>query len=194
MVLNPSFESDVLGPGGIDVTPTDWDTSPGGGDGVFSPLSFQYPNGAVPDGVNVAYANESGNRVRQMLAEVLEPHTTYTLTVDIGRRLDESYVGYIIQLRANGDVLAEDNSSQSPAPGQFVTASASFTTDSSPAQLGEPLDIWLLSLGTQVNFDNVRLEKTSTVVNVADVPALHPLAMLSLVSLLLLVALRHLRR
>ncbi len=121
-------------------------------------MATNYPDGAAPDGENVAYANLPGNHVNQTLAAVLEADLSYVLEVEVGNRLDIPFVGYRVQLRAGGVVLAEDNSSQSPAPGEFVASIVTYTAISTDPQLGEALEIWLLSTGIQANFDNVRLE------------------------------------
>lgn len=159
-VDNPSFEADVLGEGGISPTIMDWNTSLGGGDGAFNPTGAQYPPGAIPDGQNVAYANSPGNHVDQALSASLQANSTYTLEVEIGNRLDDPFAGYIVQLQAGGVVLAEDNSSQTPGTGEFVTSTVSFTTEASHPQLGQPLEIWLSAPGVQANFDDVRLNRT----------------------------------
>jgi HpiC1 cyclase len=159
-VANPGFEADVLPPGGISYTIIDWDTSPGGGDGAFRPGADAYPGG-VPEGQNVAYANLPGNRVRQVLTTLLEPNTTYRLQVEIGRRDQHPFAGYIVQLRAGGLVLAEDDSSLLPAPGTFMTSTVQYTSGASDPQLGTPLEIYLTAPGVQANFDDERLSATS---------------------------------
>ncbi|MCP3959178.1 MAG: hypothetical protein GY719_15115 [bacterium] len=162
---NPSFEADALCEGCNAISITGWATSPGGGDGVFNPTAAQYPGGVVPDGENVAYVNLSGNSVRQILTAVLEADRRYTLRVEVGNRLDEAFAGYRVQLRAGGVVLAEDNSSLTPAPGEFVTSTVTYDATAFDPQLGQPLEIWLLSPGVQANFDQVRLERKISVAN-----------------------------
>ncbi len=168
---NPSFEADLLCDGCLSHTITDWGTSPGGGDGVLNPTTSQYPAGVIPDGDNIAYVNLPGNSVRQILLEVLEADRTYTLEVEVGHRLDESFAGYQVQLRAGGDVLAEDDSTLSPAPGEFLTATIIYESTLEDPQLDQPLEIWLLSPGVQANYDNVRLDKR---VAVEKVPVKNP--------------------
>ncbi len=162
-VNNPSFETDLLCDGCNASSITDWDTSAGGGDGILNPSAAQYPGGTAPDGENVAYVNLTGNSVSQVLSAVLEEGRCYTLEVEVGNRLDESFAGYRIQLRAGGVVLAEDNSSQAPAPGEFVTASVTYNSLPADPQLGQPLEIWLLSPGVQANFDQVCLQVTTPI-------------------------------
>jgi hypothetical protein len=156
-IVNPGFEADVLGEGGIANTITGWDTSAGGGDGAFNPTAANYPGGAAPEGQNVAYANLSGNRVRQVLSAALEAETTYTLRVEVGRRLDHGFPGYFVQLLAGGVLLAQDDSLV-PAAGTFLTSTVTFHAPAEHAQLGQPLEVKLLAKGVQANFDDVRLE------------------------------------
>ena len=155
-IVNPGFEADVLPPGGILNTISGWLATSGGGDGVFHPTAAQYPSG-VPEGVNIAYVNLSGNFVRQVLAEALQANTSYRLEVAVGRRMDEAFAGYRVQLLAGGVLLAEDNSSLTPAPGQFLVSTVNYTAGASDPQLGRPLEIALRSPGVQANFDDVRL-------------------------------------
>lgn len=155
-IVNPSFEVDPLAPGADQPTITGWDTTAGGGDGIFRPTLSDYPGGA-PDGLNVAYVNLSGNRVRQVLTTTLEAGTRYVLEVEVGWNNNDPFVGYLVQLRAGGDILAEDDSTQSPVQGTFVTSTVELIVDHGHPQLGEPLEIWLLSPGIQANFDDVRL-------------------------------------
>lgn len=155
-VVNPSFEADALSPGEDAPSITGWLATAGGGDGVFRPTASQYPGG-VPDGVNVAYVNNPGNFVRQVLGTPLASNTRYVLTVEVGWRADEAFAGYTVQLRAGGEVLAEDPSTQSPAQGTFVTSTVEAVVGAAHPQLGEPLEIHLLAPGVQANFDDVRL-------------------------------------
>jgi hypothetical protein len=124
---------------------------------VLNPTAAQYPGG-VPDGENVAFGNLVGNHIDQTLSVNLEAQMIYTLTVEIGRRADETFGGYRVQLRAGGELLAEDNSSQVPSAGVFVTSTVVYTSTEADTQLGLPLEIRLLPLGVQANFDVVRLE------------------------------------
>jgi hypothetical protein len=156
-IENPSFEADALAPGGIKLTITDWDTSPGGGDGVYRPPASDYPAG-IPDGQNVAYTNGPGNRVRQVLTTLLAPDTTYTLKVEVGWNEHDPFAGYVVQLRAGGVVLAEDDSSQSPAQGTFVTSTVQYTAGAGDPHLGDALTVYLTSPGIQANFDDIRLD------------------------------------
>lgn len=160
-VTNADFEADQLPfPGADQPTITGWDTSPGGGDGIFRPTAGDYPGG-IPSGENVAYVNLPGNRVAQVLTTVLEANTRYVLEVEVGWNENDPFAGYVVQLRAGGVVLAQDASSQTPAQGSFVTSTVVFTAGLGHPQLGQPLEIRLLAPGVQANFDDVRLTATA---------------------------------
>ena len=161
-IVNPSFEVNVLSDG-------TWNT----GDiygwtvlgntssaGVYRPTNTQFSSG-IPDGVNVAWSNSSGSMISQQLSRPLAEGVTYTLEVDVGGRADLTSYGsgqeYSVQLLAGGELLAEENS-WVPYDGTFTTAMLVYEAPAEHDQLGEDLEIRLLAGGTQVNFDNVRLE------------------------------------
>lgn len=157
-IVNPDFEADPLpAPGANQPTITGWDTSPGGGDGIFRPTLSDYPDG-IPSGENVAYANGPGNSVRQVLGAVYTPNTTYVLKVSVGWNGNDPFVGYNVALRVDvTTVLAQDSSSKSPTQGDWVTSIVQYTTGDTGAELGQPIEIWLTTPGIQANFDNVEL-------------------------------------
>ncbi len=157
-VVNPSFEADTLSDGGISNSIIGWQTTSGGGDGVFNPSAAQYPDG-IPDGVNVAYVNLPGNFVSQTVTDVLEAGRIYTLRVQVGRKVGESFAGYRVQLRTAGDtILAEDDSTQTPAAGEFVPVTVTYRAEAGDPELGEQLKIYLTAPGVQANFDDVHLD------------------------------------
>jgi len=157
-VVNPSFEADALGDGSISHTITGWQTTSGGGDGVFNPSAAQYPDG-LPDGTNVAYTNLPGNFVSQTVTDVVEAGRIYTLRVQVGRKVGESFAGYRVQLRTADDtILAEDDSTQTPAAGEFVPVTVTYRAEAGDPELGEQLKIYLAAPGVQANFDDVHLD------------------------------------
>lgn len=163
-ITNPGFDADALAsPGDDQPTITGWDTTAGGGDGIFRPTVSDYPGG-IPSGQNVAYVNLPGNRVHQVLTTPLEPLTTYVLEVEIGWNNNDPFAGYIVQLRAGGVLLAEDDSSRTPAQGTFLTSTVRYTSGADHPQLGQPLEVRLLSPGIQANFDDVRLSAVAATV------------------------------
>ncbi|MCC7349269.1 MAG: hypothetical protein IT446_01750, partial [Phycisphaerales bacterium] len=168
-VLNPGFEDPVLTDGNYTVNSiADWTTSisnSGTGVGVFNPTTSYYTNQA-PQGSNIAYAYNAGgtSSISQVLSQNLEANTAYTLSVDVGRRLDMNAHPYRVQLLAGGSVLAEDNNSLNLSSGGWATSVVHFTAPAGHAKLGSPLEIRLLAdpvspvSDKQVNFDNVRLD------------------------------------
>ena len=66
---------------------------------------------------------------------MLEANTTYTLMVDVGKRLDFPLSSYSAELLAGGVTLAT-SSSLNPAAGTFLTDTIFFESGPNPAQLG----------------------------------------------------------
>ena len=134
------------------------------GPGQLSPFgkaALQALKVPAPEGDNVAYVNLTGNRVRQVLAEPLEAETFYLLEVEVGDRLDDPFAGYRVQLLAGGVLLAESSSPTPPNDG-FVTSTVEYLASPTDPLIGQPLEIKLLSLGVQANFDDVRLKAIPT--------------------------------
>jgi hypothetical protein len=164
-VENYSFEEDLLG----DLATTEhaikhWQGSIGTW-GVYNPTDPQFADaadngprvGRLPPpaaGKNVAYIN--AGCIYQAVGH-LAPHTRYTLTVALGKRLDIAGGDPVLQLIAGdspeGKVLAELRPT-CPASGTFEDVSLSFTTDQHAQGL---LTIVLCSGFVQAVFDNVRL-------------------------------------
>ena len=152
------------------------------GVGLYNPLVTTSP-GAAPEGNNIAYIYlptyapdlvQIGSGVAglsQILSSTLAANTLYTLKVDIGNiDFDTSPVdysgfpGYEVQLVAGGNVLATENA-LNPADGTFATSVLSFLAPANSSNLGDALEIRLINRnaapGTEVLFDNVRLDATS---------------------------------
>jgi hypothetical protein len=109
----------------------------------------------VPDGKTVAYSN--GATLSQTLNGSLAPNTTYTLSVDVGHRLDgtDGYpTGYTIELLAGGVVIDSISGFSASIPkGAFQEVGFSYTSDAAPPS-GD-LGIALISGGIQSDFDDV---------------------------------------
>jgi hypothetical protein len=103
----------------------------------------------------VAYSN--GGTISQVLTSTLQASSTYTLSVDVGHRLDVAAMSYTIELVAGGVVLnsATGNVASIPA-GSVATVSVSYTSPGAVA-VDQPLEIRLISDGSQIDFDNVTL-------------------------------------
>jgi hypothetical protein len=129
--------------------------------GQFQPSSsyFSLP---VPDGNIVAYINNGS--ISQTLGVFVLPDSTYTLSVDVGRRFDFTGVNYSLSLLDGSSVLGtctQSGSNASIAAGTFADIALTCTTGASvPAGL---LGIQLTGSGTQVDFDNVQLSVASAV-------------------------------
>jgi hypothetical protein len=101
------------------------------------------------------------------------PNATYTLSVDVGRRVDVSGVNYSLNLLDGSNILGsctQSGSNASIAAGTFTDVTLTCTTGSSvPAGL---LGIELTGNGRQVNFDNVQLNVTTGAVSTPEPGAL----------------------
>ncbi len=188
-ILNPSFEQPVTPPDSFivgAVAPTGW-TSFGTLNmntrvvGVVNPNSTILYVEPVPDGDNVGvtfFQNFSGDEagMQQTLAATLQLSTEYTLTVEIGNMASapppndfdfDGFPGYRVELLAGGVVIASDENTLLPGEGRFLTSTVQVTTGVSHPQAGQALGIRLTNLdaapGTEVNFDDVRLDATAFV-------------------------------
>jgi hypothetical protein len=164
-VLNPSFEitnalnipCGIPNPGvcAFNLGPIpDWTLT--GQGGSWRPTSVFY-NLPVPDGSIVAYSN--GGTISQTLSATLSPETTYTLSVDVGHRLDGFATNYTIALFAGNTLLNSFSDSNGVIPlGDFAAESFSYTSGS--VVPSGNLGIVLTSTGVQTDFDNVQLSAT----------------------------------
>ncbi len=144
--------------------------------GVRNPLPAYY-GGNAPEGQNIGWAEAAGTGTgahdgfAQVLAETLQPSTTYTLTVEVGHPHSASFDGYPfggyrVQLLAggtphnvesteraiaitDGTVIAEEiGDSLSIAEDTFATVTVTHTTGASAAadpNVGEVIQIRLLA-------------------------------------------------
>lgn len=152
------------------------------GFGTFSPWNGVYP-GPFPEGVSVAYTNTDGGTLSQVLADALTVGS-YSLRVELGRRLDLAFPGYRIQLFAGGFLLAQDDNTLVPPAGTWMTSTVNFTALSTDARLGLALQIQIVGLGgIQPNFDDVRLDFTAAASAVPEPSTLALGAMGSLLGL-----------
>jgi hypothetical protein len=137
------------------------------GAGVFNPTVDQVL--VVPEGQQIAYSNNGG--LNQFLAAVVTADTKYTLSVDVGMRLDlpappaDGFVGLLAGTGLSESEFVELASSSVTLvnPGAFQKVTVIYTASSSDPALGLPL---IISLGggasNQVLFDNVRLDASPT--------------------------------
>jgi len=165
-VLNPSFELDVLSPGGYtsgNGTVTDWSsTTTGFGNGIqyFTTDNFDSasPLPAPADGNQALYIF-AGDVYQDVGA--LQSNTTYTLTLALGSRLDQPGNGIFELINGidnTGTVLAV-SPTITPTAGTFELETLTYSTGS---DVSGDLTIDLESGGTgQAIFDNIQLTAQS---------------------------------
>ena len=140
----------------------DWTPSVNASAGSFQPGSSTTYFSTLADGNIVAYINNGS--ISQTLGVSVLPDSTYTLSVDVGRRFDFAGVNYSLSLLDGSNVLGtctQSGSNASIAAGTFADITLTCTTGASvPAGL---LGIELTGSGTQVDFDNVHLSVESAV-------------------------------
>jgi hypothetical protein len=183
-VPNFSFESQSVGDGAYIIRPvTDWTDTGGPNDsyGVQNPMDAQYtgtttgtlgnPLGTIPggDGVQFLFVRKSSTASPETaLATVPAANLIYTLTVAAGLRPDNNPMDSgTIGLTLDGFIVASTAISTTPAPaGTFEDYTVQYTTTA--GDIGKSLSIFLQDSGSggssdnQVNFDNVRLDASST--------------------------------
>ncbi len=173
-ITNPSFENPALacaaGPtcfGALGAVPG-WVVNPAGGVAVvFKPAIGGQVN-SIPDGVQVlADGFGTGADVSQDTGVAIVPGMTYTLTVDVGRRLDNLPLSmYTVALKAGATTLVSDSNGLAPGPGNFLLDVLTYT-----AQAGDTgnlvVDLFatgsasaLAVVNAQTLFDNVGLDGT----------------------------------
>jgi len=142
-----------------------WST-PAGGFGSFAPTSTFF-NLPLPDGSIVAYTN--GGTLEQTLAGIsLLPNSVYTLSVDVGRRLDRGGINYSLNLMDGTSVFCTSgsNSNGSITAGTFQDITLTCATGATVP--GGLLGIELIGDGNQIDFDNVRLDVTTSTVSTPE--------------------------
>lgn len=162
-ILNPQFDGDLLGCAAgsncAQLQLTGWLCGPNTGVAKFS--TVQYP-AAPPEGLYMAYIGDAGatGSILQTLGVDLQANTLYTLRLDVGARADYPFTGYLTALLAGNVTLASRNAA-TPVGGSFVTDVVLYKSGANPAQLGQPLQILLKSVGTgQVDVASVSLTAT----------------------------------
>lgn len=168
-LVNPGFENPILADGSSTDTLPGWlpignVVLPAAWNPNVTYYAFDPPEGQNIGDVYLSPAYSGFSQVLQRAEGQFQADTTYALKVRVGRNLVDSYDGYIIQLLANGAVIAQDDNSTVPAAGSFVTASFNYLYNASLHShlVGFPLEIRLLSKGLaggvgDVNFDDVQL-------------------------------------
>ena len=150
-----------------------------GATGSFEPSSA-YFNLPLPDGSILGYIN--GGSISQTLTGIsLQPNSIYTLSVDVGHRLDGDVTSFSVSLDAGSGFSCTTSGSNSSAPlGGFIDLILTCPTGGSvPSDF---LKIVLTGENNQVNFDNVQLNVVSTPEPSALVLMLSGLSLVGLLS------------
>ena len=199
-INNPGFETDTVATNCFDVSmvPTGWTLYDptgiyNGGSNSVGTLNTQ-PGGphfidGAPEGDHVALTFLQGTMgagplgITQILSDVLELNTIYTLSVQVGDIASgqgpppcdvfgffhlDGFPGYRVQLLAGGIVIAEDDNSLAAVldDGLFALSTIQIAIGDSHPQAGQPLEIRLINLsmidspqdpGIEVDFDAVVL-------------------------------------
>lgn len=186
-IADNSFENQPT----INVLPDAWDSYNPDGISVFygtyppsDASDFYNPGGSVnvpPNGSQVGYVFLNRDfglgavGFEQTLSSTLTANSTYNLSVAVGNLQSalsprsnnffdyQGFPGYIVQLLAGGEVIAEDINSISIAEGAFAEVSLSLSVgdslsvNSSPNLIGRALGIRLLNQNTDLsaNFGNL---------------------------------------
>jgi hypothetical protein len=131
----------------------DWTLS-GVGAGSWQPGSNNvYFNQPLPDGPTVAYVNGT---LSQDLDVTLLPNTEYTVTVDVGDRLDGYRGGWSIALDAGTMQMCESSGqTTSITVGTFAQETCSFITGSSVPSGDLSVILGGSGNGANATFDNV---------------------------------------
>ena len=164
-ILNPQFNRDSLpcSPGsncnsyGI----TGWITGPQ--TYVLKASTTQFPSAPVT-GLYVAVMGNgtSSGSILQTVGATVQANTTYNLSVEVGARADEVFTGYELMLMA-GNVTLISGDRATPVGGEFVTEKLVYQSGATPAQLGQPLQILIMSKGNgQTAIANVGLSYVPT--------------------------------
>eukprot|EP01083_Nonionella_stella_P081757 225405_1 len=169
--------------------------NPQDGDAMNDPIYGSSP----PEGNAVSWIVPSDDEgdgecgIQQTLSATLTPNTIYTLTAKVGNPGNNrwstneyferlGWTGYIMQLLAGDEVLAQDDNSIYVDDYHWATTSVQFTTTSSNPQLGNALKIRLLQknhlkTGAWILFfDDVRLDASPNTVHPSTTPTTNPTA------------------
>ena len=142
-------------------------SSPAGGFGSFAP-TFAYFSLPLPDGSIVAYTNGGGPLSQTLAGISLLPNSFYTLSVDVGRRLDVIAANYSLNLLDGSSVFCTSGSNSNGSITAGTFADITLTCATGATVPGGFLGIELTGDGRQINFDNVQLDVTTSTVSTPE--------------------------
>ena len=182
-ITNAGFELPVLADNGYVFGAPSWTGF--GTCGVYNPWVAAVPTEA-PEGANVGFLSccfgpsPNSGSLSQALATNYAADTTYTLTVQSGRRLDDP--GNLAQYRfvaaASSTVVASKTFTTVPTRGTFRTDTMEWNVFSGDAVVGRPITLRLqhVSGPGQLLVDDVQLSSAALCVAVRTQPVAAPAA------------------
>jgi hypothetical protein len=165
-------------PGHAGGNPTHWSESGGSGTGHWNPTSLSFADEAAHGGVAwvggpIGPRASASALFQTVLGHTIQANTRYTLTLDVGRRLEAGdYGGYDFGLLAGslnpgeGVIVARSTGTtgagaQPLVAGMFETLTLVWETGRTGPEIGKALGIMLGASGRGMAYDNVRLDATS---------------------------------
>ncbi len=158
-ILNHSFEEPPLADTVWNLTIPDWSLVTGAGQiGVWNIPYQTLVTTEAPDGTQVGYAH--GATIGQVLSASLLVDTTYTLTMEAAYSgCPGSCPAMSLGLFAGGDLLSEAIRADGALNDDvFQAVTTTFTATSGHLNLGDALEVRLMSAGPELMFDNFQLD------------------------------------
>ena len=155
-IANPNAEADVMSEGTWRQGATGWTlhTVSGFSAGVQNLGARQFS----VDQDNTFYVEQDGTYLAQTLATTFNSTNDYALSLSIGWRLDQPVSEYSVELWAGGTRLGFiDQSQVTEVQGSLVQAKLQVSGAGFPALNGQALQIRLVGVVMQTNFDNLQL-------------------------------------
>lgn len=160
-INNPDLDAQVLADGAFTHSVQGWAVIDGYA-GIYNPPE-SVMTGEAGDGYHTNTLYLIGHSiVTQTLTTNLSSNTDYTLTFDVGDRLDTSFPNYIVRIKAAGNTIFTAIDPIIPNGGSFSPVTLHFSTgDNSYA--GNPIVIELEATGNNgmATFDNFALSSTA---------------------------------
>jgi hypothetical protein len=178
-ILNPSFETtNTLSPNcagtgcAFNFSIPDWNNiSSTTAAGSFQPGSNTlYFTSPLPDGNTVAFINSGA--ITQTLGVSLLPNSVYTLSVDVGRRVDVVAANYSLNLLDGSNVFCTSGSNSNGSITAGTFAGITLTCATGATVPGGFLGIEFTGDGRQIDFDNVQLDVSTSTVSTPEPSAL----------------------
>ncbi len=155
-IQNANFDTQVLSDGAFTHSVQGWAVIDGYA-GIYNPPESVI-TGEAGDGFHTNTLYLIGeSTVTQTLATNLASNTDYTLSFDVGDRLDTNFPNYIVKVRAAGNTIFTAINPLIPNGGSFSNVTLDFSTGDN-AYAGSSMVIELVATGDgQVSFDNFTL-------------------------------------